>query len=151
LKRERPLRERALALLARREHARSELEAKLARYTDDAEAITTVIAELVRAKLLSDERYAEARSHVLSRKFGVARIVHELKRKGLDADLVERVTVAVKQTELASARAAWQKRFGVLATSAKERAQQMRFLQSRGFSSATIRALMRGPDSETDS
>lgn len=121
----------------------SELAAKLARYTDDAEEINAVIAELVRAKLLSDERYAEVRSHVLSRKFGVARIEHELRRKGLDAGLVQRVTVAAKQTELARAREAWQKRFGALPKSAKERAQQMRFLQSRGFAAATIRDVLR--------
>ncbi len=144
------LRERALALLARREHSRAELAAKLARHAADPGDIEAVIDDLARAKLLSEERFAEMRVHVLARKFGAARIEHELKRQGLDAELIAAATAPVRETELVRARAAWSKRFGVLAASTKERAQQMRFLQSRGFSADSIRAIMRGTDPDAD-
>jgi regulatory protein len=38
----------------------------------------------------------------------------------------------------------WLRRFGVLPQSAEERGKQARFLQARGFSSETIRNVLRG-------
>ena len=52
---------RALALLARREHSRAELQRKLAPHAESAEALAAVLDELVRCRKLSDERYAEMR------------------------------------------------------------------------------------------
>src|SRR6266704_794424 len=76
------LRERALRLLARREHSRAELAGKLRRYAAPEEDLEILLDDLSRRKLLSDERYAESRTHALSRKYGAARIAHELRAKG---------------------------------------------------------------------
>jgi regulatory protein len=98
----------------------------------------------VRRKLLSDDRYAEARAHTLERKFGAARIAHELRSRGVSAAAIEKATAATRATELDRARAAWVKRFGAPPANALERAKQMRFLHGRGFSFEVIRRVVTG-------
>jgi len=71
-KREPSLRERALGILARREHTRAELARRLGPHVEDADQLEALLDELERRKLLSDARYAEARVHTLSRKYGAA-------------------------------------------------------------------------------
>src|SRR5712691_6819319 len=89
MRREPSLRERALRLLARREHSRAELARKLREHTRADDDLEALLEDLSRHKLLSDERYAESRAHALSRKFGAARIAHELRAKGLATDLAD--------------------------------------------------------------
>ena len=140
MKKQPTLRERALRLLARREHSRAELARKLqahARREDDLEAL---LEDLSRRKLLSDERYAESRAHALSRRFGAARIAHELRAKGLDKGLAEQASGAARATEVERAREVWRRKFRVAPKTREERARHMRFLQSRGFSFEAIRA-----------
>lgn len=146
MKRSLTLRERAIAHLARREHTRDELGRKLARHADSTEELHAVLDDLVRRKLISDERYAVTRSESLARKFGAARVVRELRNKGVAADAIERISGELKTTELERAREVWGKRFGAPAQSAAERAKQSRFLQSRGFSFDVIRHVVRGLD-----
>ena len=64
------LRERAVRLLARREHARTELSRKLAPHAESAEALEAVLDELVARRLLSDERYVEMRLNARGARFG---------------------------------------------------------------------------------
>jgi regulatory protein len=127
---------RALRLLARREHSRAELARKLAPRALSPEALNTLLDALEQNKQLSNERYAEARAHQLARKYGAARIRQDLKAKGIDASLVAKVSSA---GDLARARAILARKYRVPATTPKERARRMRFLQSRGFSSEAIR------------
>jgi len=138
------LRSRALAMLARREHTRAELARKLAPFSESDGDVAAVLDELAARKLLSDERYAEARVTALSRKFGAARIEHELRAKGVSAPTAERAVRGARETEVDRARAAWQKRFGSPPADALEKAKQMRFLQSRGFSFDVIRKVVGG-------
>lgn len=141
--RKRPsLRERALRLLARREHARAELAAKLRAHAQPEDDLEALLVELSRRKLLSDERYAESRAQALSRKFGAARIVHELRAKGLDKGLAEQASRAAGATEVERARDIWRRKFPTWPRTLEERAKQMRFLQSRGFSFEAIRAVV---------
>jgi regulatory protein len=142
------LRERAVKWLAQREHSRAELERKLARYADEPAQIPGLLDELARQKLLSDDRYAEARANVLARKFGVARIERELRAKGIDRSAIDQVVRAARATELERARAAWRKRFGTAPTNSAERARQIRFLQGRGFSFEVIRQLIAGAEGD---
>jgi len=142
------LRERAVALLARREHSRAELARKLARHAESDADVQAVLDELARRKLLSDDRYAAARGEALARKFGAARVVRELRDKGVAPDALETVAHQLKGSELARAREVWQKRFGAPAGNAAERARQGRFLQARGFPYDVIRRVVRGLDDE---
>jgi regulatory protein len=85
---------------------------------------------------------------VLSRKFGAARIAHELRAKGLDKELAQRTAAAARTTEVERARAVWLRKFRTAPTTREERAKQMRFLQSRGFSFDAIRAVIQGADQD---
>ncbi len=146
MKKQATLRERALRLLARREHSRAELERKLRAHTTPEDDLEALIQDLSQRKLLSDERFAESRAHALSRKFGAARIAHELRAKGLDKGLAEQTAKASRATEVERAREVWRRKFRVAPTTREERARQMRFLQSRGFSFDAIRAVVGGKD-----
>jgi regulatory protein len=142
--REPTLRERALRLLARREHSRAELARKLQPHVVPEDDLDALLDDLVRRRQLSEERYAESRAHALSRKFGAARIAQELRSKGLDKGLAERASATARTTEVERARAVWLRKFRKAPESREERAKQMRFLQSRGFSFDAIRAVIRG-------
>ncbi|HUP00051.1 MAG TPA: regulatory protein RecX [Gemmatimonadota bacterium] len=82
------VRERALGLLARREHTIRELAHKLqARLEVDEGTVRAVVQELADKKLVSDERFAGtyAREAVRSRPRALRRIVSELVAKGVPA------------------------------------------------------------------
>ena len=144
MKKQPSLRERALGLLARREHSRAELGRKLAAHAGSEDDLEALLEDLQRRKLVSDERYADSRTHALSRKFGAARIAQELRAKGLDKGLAESAAAAARTTEVDRARAVWLRKFRTAPATREERARQMRFLQSRGFSFDAIRAVVRG-------
>jgi regulatory protein len=139
------LRARALRYLARREHSRAELERKLASHAESPEALGQLLDALAAKGQLSDERYAEARAHQLARKYGAARIRQDLKAKGIDGDLVERVSA---EGEAARAAAILVRKYRTPAATREERARRMRFLQSRGFSHDTIRRVMSSGDDD---
>ncbi|MSQ19983.1 MAG: recombination regulator RecX [Betaproteobacteria bacterium] len=144
-KRKRPtmsLHARALKLLAGREYSRAELAKKLAFHADSPEVLEALLDDLVRRNVLSDARYADARSRQLARKFGPTCIQHELRSKGLDQETVERSVDVAKLGALENARAVWGKRFGAPPADALAKAKQMRFLQMRGFSFDIIRAVV---------
>ena len=120
----------------RREHSRAELARKLAPYADSAESLAAVLAELATRKQLSDERYAEARAHWLSRKYGAAKIRQDLKAHGVADAIIDRVS---NDGEEGRARAILVRKYRTGATTPEEKARRARFLQSRGFSYDTIR------------
>jgi len=139
------LRERALRLLARREHSRQELARKLAPHAESAEEIERLLDDLCARRLLSDERYVEMRMNARSARFGNARLAHELRTQGIAGELVD-TALNEATDELSRAREVWQRKFGALADTqdASGRARQMRFLMGRGFSGETIRRVLRG-------
>jgi regulatory protein len=144
------LRERALRLLARREYARAELMRKLSPHAESAEELETLLDDLTARRLLSDERYVEMRMNAREARFGNARLAYEFRTQGVSEELVASA-LAASEDELLRARLVWQRKFGnsLGEMSAAERARQMRFLMSRGFSRETIRRLLRG-DFEDD-
>jgi regulatory protein len=139
------LRARALRLLARREHSRLELIRKLAPHAESEAALREILEKLAEKKQLSDERYAAERARWLARKYGAAKIRHDLKSKGIDPAIVERISSA---DDLERAADILKRKFRAPATTREERARRMRFLQSRGFSSEIIFSLLsaRGAD-----
>jgi regulatory protein len=138
------LRQRALDLLARREHTRAELQRKLAPHTEDPDELASLLDELNRRGWLSDARFAESLVHDKQAKFGSARLAYELRERGVSDAVIREQLAELKQTEHDRARQVWQSKFGVLPEDAKARAKQMRFLQSRGFSLDVIGKVLRG-------
>lgn len=133
------LKARALRLLAGREHSRDELARKLSPHAESPEALQGLLRELESRGQLSNERFAETRARVLARKFGPARIRHDLQAKGVAQALIERVTGA---DELDAARAILQRKYHQPARTREERAKRARFLQGRGFSAEVIHRLV---------
>jgi regulatory protein len=142
------LRERALRLLARREHARVELSRKLAPHAESAEQLEALLDNLAARRLLSDERYVEMRLNARSGRFGNTRLAYELRTQGVAAELVKEALTNIED-EQHRAQQVWQRKFGNQMEDAAERARQMRFLINRGFSGETIRRVLRG-DFEDD-
>ena len=150
------LRTRALQCLARREYSRTELAAKLRPYAqieDDFEQLQPIDLEALLDNLtasgwLSDERAATQLLHARRPRFGTQRITHEMKQKGISDELIEQALPALKETELETARGVWQRKFGTTPQDAKEKARQMRFLQSRGFSLDVIFKVLKSADVE---
>jgi regulatory protein len=131
-------------MLARREHSCHELEQKLLHKGCSAPLVHTVIADLKAQRLVSDERYTETWVRARrGRGYGPVRIRQELQEKGVEAELIAThldFSDPVWRDEARDARA---KRFGArLPAAAPERAKQMRFLQSRGFTFDQVRAAL---------
>lgn len=137
---------RALSYLARREHSRLELEKKLAPYAPTPEELSCVLDSLEQHGLLSAGRMVEQVVHARRSKFGSQRIVNELQQKGIDENLIAAALPHLKETELETARTVWLKKFGAKPVNAKERAKQIRFLMSRGFTSEIIRQVLQPRD-----
>ena len=111
--------------------------------------IAAVLDELQTQGWLDDRRAAEALLHQRSARLGHIRLRQVLQQKGIDADISQELLHAAAQTESERAHALWQKKFGTLPTTPAERARQMRFLASRGFSAAIIQRIMRhAPDDD---
>jgi regulatory protein len=135
------LKARALRHLVRREHSRAELARKLAPHAESPEAIEAVLDSLLSKKQQSDERFAEERARVLSRKYGAARIEHDLKARGVSDDISARVSSTTD--ELGKARAIVERKYRKPATTREETAKRARFLQGRGFSYEVIRSVLK--------
>lgn len=144
MKEERPdtpveLKVRALRFLARREHSRAELARKLAPHAESPASLETVLSELAIKRQLSDERYADARSNWLARKYGAARIRQDLKAHGVADAMIERVS---GEGDLDRAKAILARKYHEPATTREEKAKRARFLQGRGFSMDVIQKLV---------
>lgn len=152
------MRTRALQYLARREYSRAELHDKLQRYAqadedfeqsfDSFESsapvdLEALLDELTARGWLSDARATTQMLHAKRSRFGTQRITHELRQKGIPEELIGAALPALKASELDAAREVWHKKFGAPPQDAKEKARQMRFLQSRGFGFDVIFQVLR--------
>jgi regulatory protein len=145
------LRARALQCLARREYSRAELRAKLLPHVQTEEDfgqlptadLDALLDDLTARGWLSDARATTQLVHAKRSRFGMQRITHELRQKGITEELVSAALPALKETELDAAREVWQRKYGVAPQDAKEKARQMRFMQSRGFSMDIIFKVLR--------
>jgi len=139
------LKARALRYLARREHSRAELHRKLLPFAASQQLLEVLLSELEGRKLLSNHRFAEMRTHILSRKYGAAKIRQDLKSKGVPDEIVDSVSA---EGELERAREILRRKYKTPATTREERAKRGRFLQGRGFSLDTIYRLVRNDADE---
>ena len=141
------LKGRALRLLSGREHSRTELERKLARFEEEPGALKRALDELQAKGFISEQRVIESVLHRRAAKLGTARLKQELQSKGLDPQAVAQAMAELKLSENERALAVWQKKFGVVPASPLEAARQIRFLAARGFGAEAIRKIVKGPAS----
>ena len=154
------LRARALQYLARREYSRAELRGKLLPHIQaDADFeqafdssghvnLDTLLDDLTARGWLSDERATAQLVHAKRSRFGTQRITHELRQKGIAEELISAALPALKESELAAARDVWLRKFGTAPKDDKEKARQMRFMQSRGFGFDVIFKVLKTSDVE---
>lgn len=131
-------------LLARREHARAELEHKLAGKGFEASLIAPVLDQLSDEHLLDESRFAE--SFVASRARrgqGTVRIAGELRQRGVDDALIDAAMAGVEVDWAEVAKEVRAGKFGAqLPADYREWARQARFLQYRGFTMDQIHAAL---------
>lgn len=137
--RKQSLNERAMNLLARREHSVAELVRKLSadfEYDD----IIIAINKLTEKNLQSDQRFAENYLRYRSQRgFGYQKIRQEIKTRGVDAELISDALAESDIDWFALAAGVRCKRFGEKEPEDyKQRAKQQRFLQYRGFTHEQI-------------
>ena len=137
------LRGRALRALARREYSRAELHAKLLPHVAETDDVGVLLDDLETRGWLSDARALEQTVRIRSVRFGTQRIAHELRQKGISDELISAAIPQLKQGELEAARTVWHRKFATPPQDPKEKAKQVRFLQSRGFSMDVIFKVMR--------
>ncbi len=135
-------------MLARREHTRAEMTRKLSRHSESPEQVQQLLDALAARGWLSETRFAESRANALARKFGSRKIEHDLKSRGVSAEVVALAVERAQVQELDHCRTAWGKKFGVLPQNAAERGRQMRFLAGRGFSAEAVRQVLKAGEDD---
>jgi regulatory protein len=143
------LKERALRLLARREHSRTELGRKLSIHATDPEEVERVLDECEQRGWLSERRVVEQLVHARRSRFGARRIERDLRQKGISEEAVSAALAGLKGGELDAARSVWRRKFGgKQPRGPADRARQVRFMQGRGFDLEVILKVIKGGDEE---
>ena len=129
-----------------------ELRNKILNYSESL-GINKVDLELVLDELenkdwLSDHRFAEQFVLSKKKKFGVRKIAHELKLRGVDELIINRVLGEIKDDEFILAKKIWEKKFNQIPITIDEKAKQIRFMQSRGIEIAIIHQILSGKPPE---
>ena len=133
------LRERALGLLARREHSRAELSRKLEQAGYPAEDIRPLLDAFEAKNWLSDRRFAESYVADHRARAGSIKLAYDLRQRGVSDVIIDAVLSENRDSELERAREVWKKKFGAPPADMAEKARQIRFMQSRGFAPEVIR------------
>ena len=137
-------RESAFRMLARREHSRAELRLKLVARGFAEDLIDTLLQDLQNERAQSDERFAE--SLLTSRLrvgYGPLRIRMELKDKGVDSALANRVVAGAEPEWDRVLTMLYDRKFGCSSIkNFKEWARRAQYLQQRGFDTDAIRRIM---------
>ena len=136
------LRERALRLLARREHSRFELARKLETAGFVRADIAVLLDQLEAKNWLSDQRFAESYVADHRARAGSVKLAYDLRQRGVPDSVIDAVLSENHGSEFERAREVWKKKFGSAPADAPEKARQIRFLQSRGFAAELIRRLI---------
>lgn len=144
------LRSYAFAVLTRKEYSKKDLIEKLCLYAEDREEVLILVDELSRENYQSDQRVAEmtVRSQIRKGK-GPNRIKLALNAKSIDKALAKQDMDEVNWYEQAYALKV--KKYGTeVATDAKIKAKQIRFLQYRGFEMDAIMKAIRKKEYEDE-
>lgn len=130
----------ALSWLARRDYSRQEITKKLASKGYPVSDIKIVVANLIEAGLMNEQRLVENYIYWRRQKgFGPLRIDIELQARGLSSEMIAEQLQITDNIWLIEAHKVWQKHFkGKLPDDFKHKAKQIRFLQYRGFTREQI-------------
>jgi regulatory protein len=141
----RTLKARAIGMLARREFSRAELRDRLLTLGAERDAVDGVLDELAVLGFLSDARFAHAVVRQKRGAYAQRAIAESLKQKGVVGEAAAEALAALAIDDTQALAALWQRRFAHPPADEREKARQVRFLQSRGFSLSAILRLLRDP------
>lgn len=141
----RTLKARAIGMLARREFSRAELRDKLLATGAERDAADAVLDELAALGFLSDARFAHAVVRQKQGAYAQRAIAESLKHKGVVGEVAADALAALTLDDTQALAALWLRRFAHPPADEREKARQVRFLQSRGFSLSAIFRLLRDP------
>lgn len=138
-------RNKAMDLLARREHSAQELRQKLKQREFDSDAIELALESLQQDNLQSDSRFTESYiNHRINAGLGPVKIINELRQRGVEDELIQQHMSVVSvdwDDQLEQMR---MKKYGEkIPSDYKEKMKQARFLQNKGFSPESVLRLLR--------
>lgn len=129
-----------------------ELKGKILAYSESLEIskvdLELVLDELENKDWLSDNRFSEQFVLSKKRKFGALKIAHELKLRGVNKSIINRVLRDIKDDEFLLAKKIWEKKFNQIPITIDEKAKQIRFMQSRGIEVTIIHQILSGKSPE---
>jgi regulatory protein len=144
--------DKALGLLARREHSRKELKTKLRQGGYEGEETAAALDRLGEQRYQDDDRFAEVllRSRI-AQGYGPLRLRQELKSHGLADARVRALLDAAEVDWDASAAAQLRRRYGSAGShEPAERVRRAQFLLRRGFAAATVRRVTHAEVDDAD-
>lgn len=146
--------DKALSLLARREHSARELKSKLARKGLDADESAAALADLRAKDYQNDARFGDmlVRTRIAGG-YGPRWILAELRQHGIAEDEAQALIAAAEPDWPALLRDLVRRRYGAKpAANLAERAKRSNFLVRRGFDAATVQSATRtqGLESQAD-
>lgn len=103
------LKARALRLISMREHSRTELVRKLARFEEQPGSLLLALDDLQAKGLISEQRVIASVLHRQAGKFGGARIRQALQALGLESEAIGLAIGSLQGSEAERAQAVWQK------------------------------------------
>lgn len=148
--------QKSLRLLQKKEYSKQELSQKLLQTairnlpnfdnTKLQKIVEVIIQKLQNYNYINDERFAKINLHTKSYKYGNQRLIFDLQQKGISPEIIEENIEEFKENEFQRCLDLYIKKFKnnteVNAENPdkynKEKAKQIRFLASRGFSLNTI-------------
>ena len=137
-----------MAYLARREYSRAELREKLIATGATRDAADAVLDQMTAQGYLSDARFANALVRQRTGTVSKRAISASLKAKGVDAEVASAALAGSEVDDHDAMVALWRRKFGAPPGNDREKARQIRFLQSRGFALSAIFRLLRTPPSD---
>ena len=141
----------AIRLLARREYGRAELAARLRVRGAAPEDVDRTLDELTALGYLSDTRFAQALVASRAGRYSQRAIAHELKEKRIAGDAARAaLDTLAGRDEVAEAAHLWTRRFGTAPRDEREKARQVRFLLSRGYSMSIALKVLRSAGAAAD-
>jgi regulatory protein len=136
--------DKALTLLARREHSARELKSKLVRKGMDADESAAALTQLQSKDYQNDARFGEmlVRSRI-AQGYGPRWIIAELKTHGIVEEQARELIEAAEPDWPALLRDLLRRRYGAKPASLAERSKRANFLLRRGFDAVTVQSVTR--------
>jgi regulatory protein len=138
--------------LGKREYSRAELRKKISVYAEsldiEKDDIEDMLSELEKDSWLSDKRFTEQFIFSRKNKFGIKKIAHELRTKGVNDLIISHAIDSIRSEEFSLAQKIWEKKFKGLPIDNQEKVNQIRFLQGRGIDPFIIQKILSGKSFE---